>query len=357
MRRNARLLPVALLLPALLLAGCDAIVDRDRRSMPAIPLTPATEVEAGEETQAEEGPIRFERNTGYDGSVLTIFGDPDPDKPNARPELTTARNALDRGEPFRPNMPGHSGWRWNLLNLGQDGTTYAYAAISWHDDDPMDYLAAGYWFHYPRPLPGPDAEGIDAAGFVDGPELDPIQPPDLPLEGRATYQGFAGGTYFYQYGQAWGDELAGTYGFEEYIATATLTADFGEGTVEGCIGCTGDVTINRLLLHDWLGDELNPIDALPTDYEIHLPETSFDRTAGTFENPRVTVRHPDRRVLETEGHWGGQFSNRPGDSGNPRLGAGFADALFTEADGSTGSFWGMFNALSTTWAPPDGDRP
>ena len=173
MSRHARLLPVALLLPALLLAGCDAIVDRDRRSMPAIPLAPATEAEAREETQEEESFIRFERNTGYDGSVLIIFGDPDPDKPNARPELTTARNALDRGEPFRPNMPEHSGWRWNLLNLGQDGTTYAYAAISWHDDDPMDYLAAGYWFHYPHPLPGPDAEGIDAAGFVDGPELDP----------------------------------------------------------------------------------------------------------------------------------------------------------------------------------------
>ena len=82
----------------------------------------------------DEGWIRFERNTTYDEQVLTILGE------EGRPALTTARNAVDVGKPFRPAMAGHSGWSWTLVNTAQDSTTYAYAAISWANDNPTDYL-------------------------------------------------------------------------------------------------------------------------------------------------------------------------------------------------------------------------
>ena len=39
-------------------------------------------------------------------------------------------------------------------------------------------------------------------------------------------------------------------------------------------------------------------------------------------------------------------SNIPDQVGNPRLVAGFSDAYFEESDGSAGSFFGTFVALS-----------
>jgi hypothetical protein len=271
------------------------------------------------EDMQEEGRIRFERNTDYDGPVLTIFGD------EGRPALTTARNAVDSGNPFRPAMPGHSGWSWTLINTAQDSTTYAYALIAWANDDPSDYLAAGYWIHYFMHPPGPD--DIQVAIFIDGPELDPMNPPLLPMQGQASYSGLTAGTYVYQYGENWGQDLAGTYGVEEYAATITLAADFSDSTLSGCIGCEGDIAIRRSHLHQLLGDEVAHIVASPTDYELHLAAVTFD-PEGTFELPEVTVTHPERTITQTEGFWGGGFSNIADAAGNPRLVGGFSAARF-----------------------------
>ena len=297
----------------------------------------------------DEGRIRFERNTTYDGQVLSILGEDE-----GRPTLTTARNSVDNGEPFRPAMPGHSGWSWTLVNTAQDSTTYAYAAISWANDNPTDYLAAGYWIHYPSHPP--NHATVQAAGFIDGPELDVSKPPQLPMQGQATYLGFAGGTYVYQYGGSWGEALAGSYGVEEYAATVTLTANFSANTLSGCIGCQGDIAIRRSHLHDLLGDEMRQLEALPTDYEMYLGAVTFNPD-GTFELPGVTVMHPERTITQSEGFWGGQFSNISDPAGNPRLVAGFSDAEFKEADGSLGSFWGMFNGLSTSWRSGGNQEP
>ena len=319
-----------------------ACMDSNRR-MPAIGDTQAMD------DAREEGQIRFERNTAYDGQVLSILGED-----GGRPTLTTARNAVDAGEPYRPIMPGHSGWSWTLLNTAQNSTTYAYAAISWSNDDPTDYLAAGYWIHYPG-YP-PDYTMIEAAGFIDGPEIDPVSPPQLPIEGQANYRGLAGGSYRYLYGASWGNYLIGSYGIEEYAATVTLTADFSANTISGCIGCQGDIVIQRTHLHDLLGDHVRRLRAPPTDYELHLGAVSFNPD-GTFELPEVTVMHPERTITQSEGFWGGGFSSIPDAAGNPRLVAGFSNARFEEADGSRGSFWGMFNGLSTTWLNGDGQEP
>jgi hypothetical protein len=98
----------------------------------------------------DEGEIRFIRNTTFDGQILSVklvHGD------ESTTTLTTARNAVDNGKPFRLAMPDHSGWSWTFVNTAQDSTTYAYTAISWTNDDPTDYLAAGYWLHFPRASP------------------------------------------------------------------------------------------------------------------------------------------------------------------------------------------------------------
>ena len=295
------------------------------------------------DTTQDEGRIRFVRNTAYDGSVLSIDVLHSDDSATT---LTSARNAI-ADEPFRPAMPGHSGWSWTLVNTAQDSTTYAYAGISWANDDPTDYLAAGYWIHYPSHPP--DHATAEAAGFIDGPELDVSNPPHLPVQGQATYRGFAGGTYVYRYGESWGKKLADTYGVEEYAGTVTLTADFTANTLRGCIGCQDDITVWRSYLRRLFGGATRELHALPTDYELHLGAVAFNAEDGTFEKPEVTVVHPERIITQSEGFWGGQFSNIPDSAGNPRLVAGFSEAEFEEADGSLGYFWGMFNGLSTTW--------
>lgn len=296
-----------------------------------------------------EGRIRFERNTSYDGQVLSILGEE-----GGRPTLTTARNAVDAGRWFRPLMPGHSGWSWTLFNAAQNSTTYAYAGISWANDNPTDYLAAGYWVHFPG-FPA-DYERVEAAGFIDGPEIDPVSPPQLPMQGRATYSGQAAGSHFYRYGSSWGPDLEGAYGNEEYAATVTLTADFADNTLSGCIGCDGDIIVWRARVHDVLGGQVSRLEALPTDYELHLGAVTFNPD-GTFELPEVTVMHPERTITQSEGFWGGHFSNIPDAAGNPRLVAGFSDAQFEEADGSSGSFFGMFNGLSEAWLAGENAAP
>ena len=54
----------------------------------------------------DEGEIRFERNTTYDGQVLSLKVSHQDESTTT---LTTARNAVDNGKPFRPAMPDHSG--------------------------------------------------------------------------------------------------------------------------------------------------------------------------------------------------------------------------------------------------------
>ena len=72
--------------------------------------------------------------------------------------------------------------------------------------------------------------------LVDGPELDHGIVPEVPITGTATYVGPAGGLYSYQFGSDWG-EVERAWVIDEYQGTITLTADFEDGTVRGCIGC------------------------------------------------------------------------------------------------------------------------
>ena len=170
----------------------------------------------------------------------------------------------------------------------------------------------------------------------------------MPVTGKATYVGASGGLYGYQYGSGWG-ELEGTTVFEEVQGIITLRADFSGNTIQGCIGCEGDIVIGRSHLRAALGwRQGEPPEAAPTDYEVHLGVTPFQKN-GAFESTGVTVTHPDRAATQSGGYWGGSFSNRPDGDGNPRLVVGFTQSLFQEDDGGRGLFLGLFNALSEAY--------
>ena len=75
---------------------------------------------------------------------------------------------------------------------------------------------------------------------------------------------------------------------------------------------------------------------------------------GTFENAAISVSHSRRTVKESEGVWGGQFSNILDRDGNPRRVVGYGGVRFDEIDGSVGSFEGIFSALtSAALQPPE----
>ena len=251
----------------------------------------------------------------------------------------------------RPLQPNHTSREWLLTENHYDGRILLYATASWNDDDPADYLAAGWWLVYPSGAPHYAVEFATRGVFIDGPELDPARPPDLPLTGTSTYVGGAGGLYTYDYGRNW-DELAGSSEITEFAGVISLTADFDSKRIAGCLGCLRPIEISP-------GRHLYPIlswrspdpAASPADYELRF-SASFD-AKGAFEDTAITVNHPERKITQSAGTWRGQFSNVPDADGNPRRVVGSTDVHFAEEDGSSGNFTGIFDALTPATLKPD----
>ena len=203
----------------------------------------------------------------------------------------------------------------------------------------------GWWtqFHDQHP-PELSFKGSERFAIIDGPEIDHGVVPQLPVDGTATYTGQAGGLYQYVAGSDWGEDEGG-FVIDEYVGILSLTADFADGTLKGCIGCVGDLVTQRAHFGVFLGDDPIDVQGLAKDYELHLA-TAFIREDGMFERDRVTLRHPERTITLSEGNWGGALSSRQDTNGNPRLVAGFSGVYFEESDGSKGDFFGSFLGLS-----------
>ena len=289
------------------------------------------------------------RPTSFDGEVLRIAV---PRADGRMEHFSSLRDEWYSWSWF-PFMPNHSGRRWTMDKTDRDGVSIAYALVSWDNDDPTDYLSAGFWMRFDgatttRRLNPADAE---IAPFIDGPELDARVPPQLPVSGTASYAGSAGGVYRYRPPGA--EPLA-----EEFVATMTLQADFAAGTVSGCIGCVGDIALEREHLYRILG--WRPGDAAaehpPTEYEIHFAPAAIDGTGG-FAGSSVAVTHPDRAIVRSDGSWMGRLSSRAAEDGTPRLAAGHTNASFAEVDGGEGRFDSIFTALHPTLLPqPPGEE-
>ena len=283
------------------------------------------------------------RPTSFDGEVLRVS------VPRADGGAETFSSLRDEWYSWSwfPFMPGHSGRRWTMGKTDRDGVSLAYALVSWDNDDPTDYLSAGFWMRFEGARSTRRLDPADATivPFIDGPGLDPAAPPELPLAGGATYAGSAGGVY--RYAAPGGDPVA-----EEFTAAMTLEADFAQGTVAGCIGCLGDIALERehlYLVLGWRRGEAAPARP-PADYEIRFAPAALGRTGG-FAGDAVSVAHPERAVVSSGGSWSGRFSSRPAGDGAPRLAAGQAKADFSEAGGIAGSFDSIFTVLHPELLP------
>ena len=138
----------------------------------------------------------------------------------------------------------------------------------------------------------------------------------------------------------------------------TLQADFAAGTVAGCIGCVGDIALEREHLYAILGWRRSEaaVEHPPTGYEIRFAPAAIGGTGG-FAGASVAVTHPDRAIVRSGGSWSGRFSSRAAGDGTPRLAAGHASAAFAEADGGEGSFDSIFTTLHPTLQPPPPEEP
>lgn len=296
--------------------------------------------------------VQLERNTEFDGLNLRFFVTLDD---GTTATVNTADDLIE-ARPGATPVPGHRAWAGTFLKETPAGTSVAHSLLSWDPEDPADYIVFGWWTQFPgQHPPGLSFEDSEQYALIDGPELDHGVVPELPAEGTASYAGPAGGLYTYEAGSDWGDD-EGAFVIDEYVGTVTLTADFADGTLRGCIGCVGDLVTQRAHFGVFLGRELRDAQATATDYELHLA-TAIVREDGTFERGRLTVRHPERTVTLSEGDWGGTHSSRRDADGNPRLVAGFNGVDFQESDGSKGQFVGSFLGLSDPFAETGGSEP
>ena len=296
-------------------------------------------------------PQPFRTGTSFVDGVLSV----DVRTPDGQTRtLDTVRHRESSWARFlpRPVQPDHSSREWLLVENHYDGKILAYAVVSWNDADPADYLAAGWWLTYPPDVPFWRFESATRGVFLDGPEVNPAEPPDLPLTGKASYVGGMGGLYAYSYGRAWG-ELAGSTEITEFTGAVSLTADFDRNSLTGCLGCLEPIEIAP-------GQHLYPVlswrdpdpTASPAEYDVRFAASIGPD--GAFEDTAITVAHPDRTIVSSAGTWRGQFSNMPDADGNPRRVVGSTDVLFAEDDGSHGRFTGIFDALTPkTVAPPE----
>ncbi len=331
--------PIALLL-LLLTAGC---LGGGGSALPPVPIPTLTPT-----------PQPFRTKTSFVDNVLSV----DVRYHDGRTRtLDSARHQDGSWGLFLPPplQPGHSSREWLLTENHYDGKILLYALVSWNDADPADYLAAGWWLVYPPGAPYTAGKYATRGVFIDGPELDPANPPNLPLTGTATYVGGAGGPYTYEYGRDWGEELAGSSDTTEFTGIIALTADFGKRSITGCLGCVEPIeTAPGQHLYPLLTWRTPDPAASPADYDLRF-SASFD-AAGAFESSDITVTHPERTITNAAGTWRGQFSNAPDADGNPRRVVGSSDVHFAEEDGSVGRFTGIFDALTPATIEPDNGK-
>ena len=238
---------------------------------------------------------------------------------------------------------------WGALNVSDRAATLSAIGVTSAGGDSDDWLALGAWLHIAgRNLlsSAPTVTSIDMGAFVDGPELR-SHPTTLPVTGTARYEGYAGGFYAARYGNGFSNVASGTEAFGAFDAVATLTADFADNSISGCVGCKGDMSVSGVFTDGGTG-QIRSFSDVPDDAQIRLGEAQIAQD-GTFRVRDVTYFSPTAArlgigVARQEGTWGGKFSNLSVETGEPSLAAGTFGGEVTLSDGSRSAYVGAFGA-------------
>ena len=257
--------------------------------------------------------------------------------------LNTADTIIDSGNVNSlVGLEGRSSRSRGVFSYTSSSATLAEIAVDWKNSDPTDYLAGGYWLHIDGDIAAGTVSAVEIGAFIDAPELSLSDPPNLPIQGTASYRGAAAGLYAAEYGTD-ADGPAGSTEIGEFSGIATLSADFGARTINGCVGCEGSIDLSGVYQNSATG-AVSSFSNVPTDYRVHLGAAPIDSNAGTFVSHGVTLSSTAVPVASSSGAWGGQFSNIPDATGDPRLVAGTFGGEATTAGGSQAVFVGAFGA-------------
>ena len=290
-------------------------------------------------SNSADGTTADSASAAFDGSDIRVT----VDRPGRSTLILDSRAEESEAPDFAPVAGGYAMRFDSLVDPpGEDiaadpGIAFALVQTRWNDADPTDYLAWGYWVSLEFDLDAEDLSGLAVAGigtFVDGPDLRGT--PTLPGAGTATYEGGASGLYAYVQGGG----PAGSFEAGHFSAMASLTANFGAGTIEGCIGCSGGMIV---LSGDAASDDESAIEPETIPASIVLSPAPIGPD-GTFRDDGVTVEIAGRAIAASAGAWGGRFSDIADAAGDPRLAAGTAGAEWTESDGGQGVFLGAWFA-------------
>ena len=171
-------------------------------------------------------------STSFDGTDLTVTISRED---GSALTMNTGSDASETSEPVDSPIAGHSAQSWVLFEPTADGMSVAIATVTANEDDTADYLTVGHWMHIAVDVAEFGFTGAEIGAFVDGPELSPASPANLPAGGTASYYGPASGAYSVLHGTDTG-VVPGSTESGMFDSTVELAADFAANTISGMCG-------------------------------------------------------------------------------------------------------------------------
>ncbi len=223
---------------------------------------------------------------------------------------------FDEGD--RTPIPGlPSPWKGAAMEKRVSGGLVSVVAYSDISQSDTDYLAGGAWLFVPDDVT--NSAAYVAGTFADG--TDPFRQEDIqPLQGSATYRGYAVGTYSLKTADPAG---IGSFEINVFDGVVALTADFGSDSGLGTIsGSITDVEVD--------GETL--------DARLNLGTAAIGSSDSGFFEGEATG---DAEGLTLAGRWGGQFFGNGQAEGMPGAAAGTFGGHSTD---NAANFVGIFGA-------------
>ena len=236
----------------------------------------------------------------------------------------------DGDEDFPQNWSGNG---WVLSKQDGNDVVVALAYTAWNNTDVTDYLAGGYW------IKGNEAEGVTEMGtfgdagsgsvfaYYDGQDSSWQRP----ITGTATYLGEAEGAYVDSDGEAgvWWSRLM-------------LSADFATNSISGCVGCpqADPARDDRGIYTYTTIDDLKNDQWYEEDLYVELLGNGNINNDGSFKGTLKVLELSTNNELDSEGKWGGLFSENSDAAAHPSQAVGTLGGT-AEGSGFIGVFQGQ----------------
>ena len=209
----------------------------------------------------------------------------------------------------------------------------------------MHYLAGGFWLHVETQCPGSRRSRMSEwarslTALRSTRRIQRLYPFKGPLATDVRPQGWRPTPMALTPFQPGSPSGAQKWG--HFPVSTKLTADFGNMTISGCVGCDGDILLSGAAQDGVTGRTVG-FYSVPSDFEVRLGAAPISND-GSFTQNNVTATSQATPVRNSSGSWGGRFSSIQDAEGDPRLVAGTFGGEFSTHGGSDAVFLGAFGA-------------